>query len=129
MSKIAISPDLMKLKGAKIIAGKGGVLHVVIPIETAGLVSFARKNGDQGVNLPMQLVDRTDNYGNDYMVVRSNTKAEIEFNKTADNEHKMRGEILGNGKIIGNPEAEEHNAAATDTAAGTFEGDKDDLPF
>lgn len=127
MTTIAVSPDLMLLKGAQLVRDAAGVGYIKIPIDQAGLQVFERKTG-KGCTLSLILRERSDNYGNDFMVSRGYTKAETEFNKTAPEGAKKQTEILGNGKWLQRPETV---AEATDTSdfAAPEAGQPDDLPF
>lgn len=136
MSTISIQPDLLKLKGSSLRrdnAENGGRGFIKIYIDEAGLGVFGRKEG-KGCTLPIIVREKSDNYGNDFLVTRGYSKAETEWNKTAPEGAKKQTEILGNGKWLVKPDS---GTGATDTtgfqeepakAAGA--GDNpDDLPF
>lgn len=129
MTTISAQPDLMMLKGARLVRDEQGVGYIKIPIDDAGLNVFDRKQG-KGCTLPLILRERADNYGNDFMVSRGYTKAESDFNKTAPEGGRKQTEILGNGKWLQKPET---TSAATPT--NDFEPEHktgenpDDLPF
>lgn len=131
MSTIAAQPDLMKLKGATLVRDAAGIGYIKIPVDEAGLSVFDRKEG-KGCTLSLILHEKSDSYGNDFMVTRGYTKAETEFNKTAPEGGKKQTEILGNGKYLVRPET---GGAATDTSGFTQEPASadgqpvDDLPF
>lgn len=57
--------------------------------------------GEKGKYLDMVLIERTDDYGNDYMVVQSVSKEE--------RERGVKGNILGNGRIIVKRDPINHN--------------------
>jgi hypothetical protein len=130
MSTISAQPDLMMLKGARLLRDSEGVGYIRIPVDEAGLQVFDRKVG-KGCTLPLIIRERSDNYGNDFMVSRGYTKAESEFNKTAPEGGRKQTEILGNGKWLQKPET---STAQTDTSGFEQESVKDsnnpdDLPF
>lgn len=127
MSTIAAQPDLMLLKGAQLVRDAAGVGYIKIPIDQAGLQVFDRKTG-KGCTLSLILRERSDNYGNDFMVSRGYTKAETEFNKTAPEGAKKQTEILGNGKWLQKPQATEQATDTSDFAAPETNA-PDDLPF
>lgn len=125
MDNISGSIDLLKLAGAKVVNGKNGVPHIVIPIEEAKLHVYAKDGGDQKIFLNLTLrYKENDQYGNDFMISRSNTKEETEHNKTASKEEKEYGEILGNAKFFASPQT-----SSAPVATSTFEPEEDDLPF
>jgi len=130
---ISAQPDLMKLKGATLVRDAAGVGFIKIPIDEAGLTVFDHKNG-KGCGLALILRERSDSYGNDFMVTRGYTKAESEFNKTAPEGARKQTEILGNGKYLKRPDPVSSNAdgsQVTDTTdfAAPTSGAPDDLPF
>lgn len=128
MENISGSIDLLKLAGAKIVNGKNGVPHLVVPIDEAKLQTYSKDGGSQKIFLNLTLkYKENDQYGNDFMVSRSTTKEESEFNKTAQKEDKKYGEILGNAKFFANPQSGPTQPEVT----GSFEPDDsgNDLPF
>lgn len=138
MSTISAQPDLMKLKGASLRrdnAENGGRGFIKIYVDEAGLKVFDRKDGTKGCTLPLILRERDDNYNNNFMVTRSYTEAESEFNKTAPEGAKKQTEILGNGRWLERPA--NGGASQTDTSGFQEEPAKpagggenpDDLPF
>lgn len=137
MTTISAQPDLMKLKGASLRREKpqdGGRGFIKIYIDEAGLTVFDRKDGTKGCNLPLILRERDDSYGNNFMVTRSYTDAEKEFNKTAPEGAKKQTEILGNGRWLEKPAGGESAKTDTsgfqeETSASSDPNNPDDLPF
>lgn len=122
MSTILASPDLMLLKGAQLVRDAQGIGYIKIPIDQAGLQVFDRKNG-KGCTLPLIIRERSDNYGNDFMVSRGYSKAESEFNKHAPDGEKKQTEILGNGKWLSksdNKQPQQEQKATTDNSESPF---------
>lgn len=57
--------------------------------------------GKKGTYLDLVLIERDDQYGNNYMVVESISKEE--------RERGVKGQILGNAKIINKRDPQQHN--------------------
>jgi hypothetical protein len=127
-TKISIQPDLMKLKGAKLVRDTAGIGYIKIPIDEAGLTVFDRKEG-KGCGLSIMLLERADNHGNDFMLSRGYTKAESEYNKTAPADARKQTEILGNGKYLQRPEAPTQTNTAQFEPESAGGNDPDDIPF
>ena len=97
-------------------------MMISISIDVTKIDKERLYTGKKGVYLDCILIETPNNqYGDDYMIAQSVSKEE--------REQGIKGEILGNAKILGGKPQGTQQAPPPEAGNADYKGDDSDLPF